>query len=259
MLKPEQDAPLHDKIRWLNYYDLTMLKVLCANKITAKNYATTASAGLLKVAKTYAIFDKAEQLDFSDHPSTFLIKRSSGCAKNIFVTNKDRLDMDKVKKYVSTWDTKVVCGFESKEFQYSLSEPRIFTEENLLDGRDLESLIDYRFWTFNGKVQFVAVNDGRGWGAQVFYDTSFNKMDLFNKTHLAHGDEQFEKPLNFDLMVALAEKLAKPFKFVRVDLYNLNGEIYLGEFTFSPGGYRTRFVNSVGRSLDVELGKRLLI
>ena len=36
-------------------------------------------------------------------------------------------------------------------------------------------------------------------------------------------------------MLALSEKLAKDFPFVRIDFYNVEGKIYLGELTFSPG------------------------
>ena len=35
-------------------------------------------------------------------------------------------------------------------------------------------------------------------------------------------------------MIALAEKLAIPFPFVRVDLYCVNNQIYFGEMTFTP-------------------------
>ena len=41
-------------------------------------------------------------------------------------------------------------------------------------------------------------------------------------------------------MIEIAEMLAEPFPFVRVDLYNFNGEIYVGEMTFHPGcGWET--------------------
>ncbi len=36
-------------------------------------------------------------------------------------------------------------------------------------------------------------------------------------------------------MKTVAENLASPFPFVRVDLYDCNGRIYFGEMTFFPG------------------------
>ena len=48
--------------------------------------------------------------------------------------------------------------------------------------------------------------------------------------------ERFRPPENFREMLTLAEKLAGPFPLVRVDFYDVDGRIYVGEMTFSPGG-----------------------
>lgn len=36
-------------------------------------------------------------------------------------------------------------------------------------------------------------------------------------------------------MVELAEKLSENIQFVRVDIYEVQGEVYFGEMTFYPG------------------------
>lgn len=57
-------------------------------------------------------------------------------------------------------------------------------------------------------------------------------------------------------MIAIAEGLSKDFPHVRVDLYNIEGEIYFGELTFYDGsGYMTytpdSFDEEIGRVFDV--------
>ena len=47
-------------------------------------------------------------------------------------------------------------------------------------------------------------------------------------------DVIFEKPRNLELMIKYAKKLSSDFSFVRVDFYDLNDIVYLGEMTFSP-------------------------
>ncbi len=37
-------------------------------------------------------------------------------------------------------------------------------------------------------------------------------------------------------MKALAEKLTKGMKFIRLDLYEIGGQVYFDEFTFFHGG-----------------------
>lgn len=49
------------------------------------------------------------------------------------------------------------------------------------------------------------------------------------------------KPGNLDEMLYVAETLVKPFPFVRLDLYNINGKIYFGEMTFTPLGGMVNF------------------
>lgn len=41
-------------------------------------------------------------------------------------------------------------------------------------------------------------------------------------------------PNNLSRMIDIAQKLSNGFKFLRVDLYNVNENIYFGELTFYP-------------------------
>ena len=47
-----------------------------------------------------------------------------------------------------------------------------------------------------------------------------------------NSDVLHEKPINFDQMKEFAKKLSKGFPHVRIDFYEINGEIYFGEYTF---------------------------
>lgn len=42
------------------------------------------------------------------------------------------------------------------------------------------------------------------------------------------------RPENLEKMVEYAEKLANGFPHVRIDLYNIDNQIYFGEMTFTP-------------------------
>lgn len=64
---------------------------------------------------------------------------------------------------------------------------------------------------------------------------------------------KWERPKHFDLMVEYAKKLSSDFKFVRVDFYEIQGKIYLGELTFIPGGGYIKYQ----KDGDLALGKML--
>ena len=53
-------------------------------------------------------------------------------------------------------------------------------------------------------------------------------------------------------MICLSEKLSSNFPFVRVDWYNINGNIIFGEITFYPWSGYVKFTPD---SFDYELGK----
>lgn len=52
-------------------------------------------------------------------------------------------------------------------------------------------------------------------------------------------------------MINIAEKVSDEFPFARVDLYSIEGEIYVGEITFCPAGGFGQF-NDL--KYDYELG-----
>ena len=63
-----------------------------------------------------------------------------------------------------------------------------------------------------------------------------------------------KQPKNMTKMLEIAAKLAQPFPFVRVDMYETKDKVYAGELTFYPGNGFNKFTP---KSLDVEMGKLL--
>ncbi len=63
-----------------------------------------------------------------------------------------------------------------------------------------------------------------------YFDISWNVVDITwgTKKNTYNPD----KPKNFDKMNDIVKKLSSGMPHVRVDLYNLDGIIYFGEFTF---------------------------
>lgn len=248
---------LQDKLRWLNVNNCSDIKVICADKLKVKEYAAN-TLGIDICPKTLAIYNDANEININELPDKFMIKINNGCCKNRFVLDKNDFDLSKDVKTFNKW-LDVIPGLESLEFQYSLIVPKLFAEEILISNKD-ESLIDYRLWCFNNKVQLISVNNGRGWGATSYFDKDFNYVNVVNSANHHSFQEKeniFNKPENFDKMKEYAEKLSTPFKFVRVDMYNINGKIYLGEMSFSPGGYCFHLNKWDGTSLDNYYGNLL--
>ena len=89
---------------------------------------------------------------------------------------------------------------------------------------------------FNGNVKctFVCTERFSNSGLKVtFFDSDWNIMDF--ERHYPKSNRIIDKPKNYDSMIKLAEKLSQNIPFVRVDFYDINGNIYFGELTFFPG------------------------
>jgi hypothetical protein len=88
-----------------------------------------------------------------------------------------------------------------------------------------------------------------------FFDMDFNHLDIVN-IHDQSGLE-IQKPQLFDEMKEIAAKLSKGMKFVRIDLYEISGKIYFGEFTFFHGGgfwpmYPEKWEKSLGDLIELD-------
>ena len=67
---------------------------------------------------------------------------------------------------------------------------------------------------------------------QDFFDSSYGSIDMvrgFPKADTLPG-----KPKSFEKMKELAAKLSEEMPCLRVDFYEVNGNVYVGELTFFP-------------------------
>ena len=94
---------------------------------------------------------------------------------------------------------------------------------------------DYKFFCFNGNPEILFVATERSTDVKFdFFDMDFNHLEIAN-IHPRSG-EAISKPKNFGKMKELAAKLSEGMKFVRIDLYEINGKVYFSEFTFYHAG-----------------------
>lgn len=79
-------------------------------------------------------------------------------------------------------------------------------------------------------------------------DTEWHDLDwtfrpewsVFTESY-RNGNGQVPKPKNYAKMLDLAAELSKGFPQVRVDMYNLDGQIYFGEMTFTSACGHMKF------------------
>jgi len=235
-----------EKLQWYKLYYRNPLMPKCVDKGDARDYV--ASCGLESILnECYGIFDRVEDIDFDALPNSFVAKNTLGGGGNsvVIVKNKEECDITALKQKMSEWVSRNAHAKDAgREWVYSSGRKhgRIIIEKYIESDEAEGGLVDFKFFCFNGKPEYmytVADRDiGKGAGFGI-YDADFNLLPYMR------ADErpllrQISKPENFEDMERIAEKLAAPFPHARIDMYNQDERILFGEITFFDGsGYMT--------------------
>jgi hypothetical protein len=145
-----------------------------------------------------------------------------------------------------------------REWAYSKARPMLFAEEVL--GTPGSAPPDYKCFVFDGDVAVIEAIHRPTSNDKDFIARYTNRLYLpdWSPLTVRYPPEcdlapVEPPPAGLDRMLAVAAELGYGFDFIRVDLYNIGGEVYFGEFTPYPGSGLCRFIPA---SFDTELGAR---
>lgn len=244
-LNLKKPKTFNEKLMWLKLNWQNPLVVKCADKYEVRSYVKECGYEHI-LPKLYGVYDDVEKIEWTNFPKKFAIKCTHGCGFNIICNNKDKLDTNESIKKLKKW-MKSRYVFEAIEIQYDKMKPRIICEEYI---ETLSGFLpnDYKIYCFNGEPKLTLVCTERSEDVKLdFMDLNWNMIDI--------GAEGWEsgnipdKPECYSEMIKIAKALSKPFPFVRIDFYDLNGKPILGEMTFTPAGCAARYYNEKGQDL----------
>lgn len=229
---------LADKVTYIELHDQSPLASTCSDKYAVREYVAEKGYGDILVPLAGGVWNSVNDIDFDSLPESYVIKATHGCRMNYIVSDKNDLNIEQCKKEIQEW-LNTTYGIYSLEPHYYDIPHRIYAEKYL--GK-MEHLIDYKIHCFNGKPEFVIAFTDRkavkGKPMQVsvnLFDMNWKPIfEVVRSNQEIPGTGQIEKPQNFEIMCQIAKDLAAGFKFVRIDLYDLDGKVYFGEMTFSP-------------------------
>ena len=202
----------------------------------------------------FMVIEDPEQINLDKLPKSFVMKANHGSGMINIVKDKTKTNENDLKKIVNKWlNTKYNESVGGTEFHYDAIKPKVIFEK-LLENKDGSPLLDYKFYCFNGKVEFININDNStGIPLTYIFDKYWNQLTfaLYNK----HIKGSFQKPSKLEEMLRIAESLSEEFDYVRIDLYLIDDDkIIFGEYTFFPSGGMLKFVP---RKFDYIYGKKL--
>lgn len=234
------DSPktFNEKLQWLKLYDRNPLYTKLVDKYEARKIIKD------KVGEEYlipllAVYDRPSDIDFNRLPQKFVLKTTHDSGGVVVCQDKDKLDKKKaLKKIKKSFRRKYF--YLRREWPYKDVTPRIIAEEYMEDNPGKKELTDYKFLCFDGEPKLMYVVVDRTIGAkQNYYDMDFKKVNI--QQCYPNTDKEIEKPKNFAKMVSIAKKLSKGIPHIRVDFYEVEGRVYVGELTLYDSAGMEKF------------------
>lgn len=244
----------NEKLQWLKLHDRNPLYTTLVDKAAVKDWVAE-RAGPEYVTPIYAVWDRAEDIDISGLPRSFVLKCNHDSGGIAICRDKDDFNLASAKRLLAS-HLKKNWYWVGREWAYKDVRPCILAEEFLdpakagggvcHDGEVAErsDTYDYKFFCFDGEPRFVLVSYGLS-NHEALLQRRFLWMD-WSPAPFSYGSSASlpampSQPQCFDEMVRLARLLSEGIPFVRVDLFQYEGRPRFSEMTLYPNAGWTPF------------------
>ena len=244
----EHPKDINEKINWLKFYGDTSQWPMLADKYRVREYVKACGFEECLIP-LIGKWDSVDEIEWDKLPQQFVMKCNNGSGDVKICKDKESLDKNETLGYFQKKLNKQY-GVLSGETHYALIPPCIIAEELLEPSQQANgspSLVDYKIFCFNGQPAYIACCSNRHdtyFGAIGVYDTDWNWHPEYvaDAPHYKSEDSPLRRPPCLSRMLDIASHLSKGVPHVRVDLYEVKGQVYFGEMTLTPnGGYMDLF------------------
>ena len=229
----------NEKLQWLKLYDRNPEYTCMVDKCEAKKYVVS-KLGEEYIIPTLGAWNRFEEIDLDKLPNQFVLKCTHDSGGIVICKDKTEFNKEEARRIIHR---SLACDFFriAREWPYKGVPHRIIAEE-YIEALGDNDLLDYKMYSFHGnpKLTIVCSNRfGSGGTRMDFYDVNWQYMDVI-MGHYMPTKQPFKKPEHYDEMLSICRTLSKDFPFLRVDFYDVEGHLYVGELTFYPGaGFET--------------------
>lgn len=244
----------NEKINWIAFNTDTGIWSKLADKYVVREYVKQKGYSNI-LTKLIGTWSCPDEIDFKSFPDRFVLKCNHDAGTALVIENKSDINEYEIKNKLRI-SLNSTFGIETAEPHYLGIDRKIIAEEFIINDNQIsDSLIDYKFWCFHGKVAYChvvydkTVYKNKKAGIYSLPDWKLQENKLKNEISVS-----IPKPKMLKEMIEIAESLSTSFLQCRVDLYNSNKRIYFGELTFTAGCGR---INNYTDDFLVELGNKI--
>jgi hypothetical protein len=250
-------ANLNEKINWLAFYTDTSIWTTLSDKYLVRDYINSKGFDYI-LPKLYGLWKNPKTIDLNSLPDKFVLKCNHDSGSVVKIKSKEVCNVDEIIEYFEK-RISIPFGIISAEPHYLGIDRLVIAEEYLENTLDFsDSLVDYKFWSFNGITEYCLVcYNTTNWNNKksgIFEVKSWKPKKEKMQNHMKFPTVDIPKPACLYEMLEIVFCLTKDFPQCRVDLYESNNKVYFGELTFTSGSGR---IKNYSREFLKELGSKI--
>ncbi len=228
-----------EKLQWLKLYDRNPVYTTMVDKYAVKQYVADI-IGEEYIIPTLGVWNSFDEIDFDKLPNQFVLKTTHGGGGTgvVICSDKKSFNYKEARRKLDE-SLKRDIYLHYREWPYKNVPKRIIAEKYIVDDRG-DELMDYKFFCFNGvpTICYVLANT-KNEATIDWFDMEWNHQKFIGSLPVGcpvymNAKQSIARPSSLDKMIDIAYRLSASIPFLRVDLYNVNGNIFFGETTFYP-------------------------
>ena len=233
---------LNEKINWLKlrYNVNNDFYTQCADKYGVRDYLAKEFGEEYLIPLLFVTEDYRDLVPENIPDEHCIIKATHDSGGHyLIVRDKTNIDYKRLRENFRFWLSNNYYR-SGKEWQYKNIVPRIVIEK-LLETKNGKIPNDYKLHFINGELQFIYVSfDREGVNDRCTYDKDWNRLPfVWVPAHTykpTMNSSIVPRPASLEKMIEFGSRIARNFKYVRVDFYDVDGKLYFGEITLHHGG-----------------------
>ena len=225
-----------EKLQWIKLYDRKPIYHKMVDKVDVKEYIES-KIGKGFTIPTIGVWNNFDDIDFSLLPDQFILKCTHDSGSYSICKDKREYDFVAAKNKVNHAFKKDYYLY-SREWPYKGLTKRILVEPLLKDNSGGDFLRDYKFYCFNGIPKFLYITSDRGTTSGLKEDFFYINGERCEFSQKGESPASITPsfPKNISEMIRISQILSEDTYHLRVDFYEINDKIYVGELTFFDGG-----------------------
>ena len=236
----ENPRTFNEKLQWLKLYDRNPLYPTLVDKYEVKKWVSD-KIGEQYVIPTLGLWKHFDEIDFDELPNQFVLKCTHDSGSVVICNDKATFDKNAAKAKLESALKKNFYWW-AREWPYKKVKHRIIAEPLLAEPKNLN---EFKFYCFNGVPKFFqSITDRyveKGGPILINYGIDCKRIDMKDAEYKCRQDVDFDIfPRDINKMLEISSNLSMGKCCLRVDFYETDSRLYVGEMTFyESGGFCT--------------------